>query len=272
VRYHDFSFRRRRATPDDFKGSILSVVFHLAMVILLVRATADTVSLIDGKNGLGTTGTGPNDGPAGGGGDGGEIISFVDVGGPPPVAAPPTPVEVVQPEEEVLVVKTEPVPEAKPTPEAVPQPTAPQPIGAPQDQVAVSDGDGTGAGSGAGASAGSGGGAGGGQGTGIGSGVGPGTGGGPGGIEEDVIAPPVPRGIFIPPSGRPASARGLEIEIWVFVRADGRVEPSNVRLEPPTDDARYNRRLIESASEWRFDPGKRNGTPTGAWYTFFAIL
>lgn len=251
----------------------ISLVFHLLILFLLVRATADAVGLLAGENGLGDSGTGPTAGPAGGGGNGGELVTFVDVSGPPPAAAAPAPPvpEVVEPEE-VLVVK--PVPVREPDPEV----TTTRPVVAQATETTVSgtgtDPDATGTGSGGEPSAGSGGGSGGGQGGGIGSGIGPGTGGGGGGavVAEDVLTPPRPRGIFIPPPGRPASARGLDISIWMLVRADGRVDRSNIRLEPPTDDARYNRRLIESAAEWIFDPGRRNGTPEAAWFPLQVTL
>lgn len=86
------------------------------------------------------------------------------------------------------------------------------------------------------------------------------------------IFPPTPRGLFIPPAGRPASARGLEITVWVFVGENGRVERSTVRLEPPTSDSRYNQRLVQSVAEWVFDPAHQDGRPVPAWYPFQIIL
>jgi hypothetical protein len=86
------------------------------------------------------------------------------------------------------------------------------------------------------------------------------------------ITPPTPRGIFIPPPGRPASARGQEITVWVFVSEAGRVDRRTVRLEPPTSDSRYNQRLIQSVSEWVFDPARQAGRPVPAWYPFQIIL
>jgi hypothetical protein len=86
------------------------------------------------------------------------------------------------------------------------------------------------------------------------------------------VIPPTPRGIFIPPPGRPASARGQEITVWVFVRENGRVDGDQVRLEPPTSDSRYNRRLMQSVAEWVFDPARQNGRAVPAWYPFQVIL
>lgn len=109
--------------------------------------------------------------------------------------------------------------------------------------------------------------------------AGPGTstgdGAGGGGTSDDGVSrviPPTPRGIFIPPPGRPASARGQEITVWVFVTENGRVDRDQVRLEPPTSDQRYNRRLIQSVGEWVFDPARQNGRPVSVWYPFQVIL
>lgn len=89
---------------------------------------------------------------------------------------------------------------------------------------------------------------------------------------ESRVIPPTPRGIFIPPPGPPRSARGQEITVWVYVSEGGRVERSSVRLEPPTSDDRYNRRLIESVAEWVFDPARQDGRPVPTWYPFQIIL
>jgi hypothetical protein len=97
-------------------------------------------------------------------------------------------------------------------------------------------------------------------------------GGGDGDGGESRIIPPTPRGVFIPPPGRPNSARGQEITVWVFVTERGRVERNTVRLEPPTSDSRYNQRLIQSVSEWVFDPARQEGRAVPVWYPFQIIL
>lgn len=102
-----------------------------------------------------------------------------------------------------------------------------------------------------------------------------GTGRGGGGTEEEGrsgVVPPTPRGMILPPSDRPRSARGQEITVWVFVSDRGRVISDSTRLEPPTSDARYNKRLMRSAAEWVFEPARRDGRPVGAWYPFQIIL
>lgn len=102
-----------------------------------------------------------------------------------------------------------------------------------------------------------------------------GTGQGGGGADEGgdagLIAPR-PRGILIPPAGRPASARGQEITVWVFVTPTGRVLTDSTRLEPPTSDGRYNNRLRQTVSDWVFEPARRAGQAVGAWYPFQIIL
>src|SRR5690606_1360602 len=109
--------------------------------------------------------------------------------------------------------------------------------------------------------------------TGPGTATGTGEGGGGRGEEgTSAIVPPTPRGIFIPPPGRPASARGQEITVWVFVRENGRVDANTIRLEPPTSDSGYNRRLMQSIAEWVFDPARQNGQPVPVWYPFEIIL
>lgn len=86
------------------------------------------------------------------------------------------------------------------------------------------------------------------------------------------ITPPSPRGLILPPSGAPASARGKEMKVWVFVAASGRVVADSTRLEPPTSDAGYNRKLKRSVADWRFTPARKAGAAVGAWYPFEIIL
>jgi hypothetical protein len=81
----------------------------------------------------------------------------------------------------------------------------------------------------------------------------------------DVI-PPSPRGMIIPPSNR--SLRGKQVEVWVFVDATGRVVADSTRLNPPTSDGSFNRRLIAEAAEWVFHPAKRNDQPVAAWFPY----
>jgi hypothetical protein len=86
------------------------------------------------------------------------------------------------------------------------------------------------------------------------------------------IVPPRPRGQIFPPTDRPASVRGLVVTVHLLVDESGRVVPGSVRLDPPTPDAGYNRRLIRSSSEWRFDPARQNGRPVRAPYSFQVYL
>lgn len=86
------------------------------------------------------------------------------------------------------------------------------------------------------------------------------------------VVPPRPRGQILPPTDRPRSVRGLVVTVHMLVDESGRVVPGSVRLEPPTPDAGYNRRLIRSSSEWRFDPARQNGQPVRAPYSFQVYL
>jgi len=83
---------------------------------------------------------------------------------------------------------------------------------------------------------------------------------------------PSPRGMLLPPDGAPASVRGREIGVLVFVNTRGRVEADSTRLDPATPDRRYNQRLIQRASEWTFNPAMQNGQPVAAWYRYEAVF
>ncbi len=80
------------------------------------------------------------------------------------------------------------------------------------------------------------------------------------------MVPPSPRGMIIPPTN--PRLRGREVEVWVFVDARGRVVADSTRLNPPTSDRGYNRRLMEEASEWVFNPATRGGEPIAAWFPY----
>jgi len=77
------------------------------------------------------------------------------------------------------------------------------------------------------------------------------------------LVPPSPRGMIIPPMNR--SLRGKQVEVWVFVDATGRVVADSTRLNPPTSDRGFNRRLIQEAAEWIFDPARKDDLPVAAW-------
>lgn len=96
-----------------------------------------------------------------------------------------------------------------------------------------------------------------------------GTGRGDGGTGETglfSLIPPSPRGMIIPPSSR--SLRGRQVQVWVFVNAVGRVVPDSTHLDPPTSDRGFNRRLIQEAAEWVFNPATREGQPVSAWFPY----
>src|SRR5690606_26846955 len=185
----------------------------------------------------------------GGGGGGMAMIELRQVQPPAPeVVVEPVPEPVPEPEE--VVVEPEQVVIATP-------PAEPDLLGAPAEAGASTPGEGGQGGAGSGPATGGGEGAG---------------GGGEGEEGASRIIPPTPRGIFIPPPGRPASARGQEITVWVFVNESGRADRNQIRLEPPTSDARYNPRLMQSVAEWVFGPATQAGRPVAVWYPFQIIL
>lgn len=80
------------------------------------------------------------------------------------------------------------------------------------------------------------------------------------------LQPATPRGMIIPPVNR--DLRGTEVRVWVFVDQRGGVVADSTRLEPPTRDRGYNRRLIREASEWVFRPAVDQGQPVASWFTY----
>lgn len=78
--------------------------------------------------------------------------------------------------------------------------------------------------------------------------------------------PPSPRGLIMPPAND--DLRGVELQVWVFVDQRGRVVPDSTRLDPPTRDGGYNRRLIREASEWVFRPAVKDGQPIASWFPY----
>lgn len=96
-----------------------------------------------------------------------------------------------------------------------------------------------------------------------------GTGAGDGGNAEEGLfrlQPPSPRGLIMPPAND--DLRGVELQVWVFVDTRGRVVPDSTRLDPPTRDGGYNRRLIREASEWVFRPAVKDGQPIASWFPY----
>lgn len=92
---------------------------------------------------------------------------------------------------------------------------------------------------------------------------------GDGGTAEEGLRrliPPSPRGIFMPPPND--RLKGTQIQVWVFVDERGRVVPDSTRLRPPTRDRGYNRRLIDEAAEWVFEPAQQGGQPVASWFPY----
>lgn len=108
-----------------------------------------------------------------------------------------------------------------------------------------------------------------GEGSDEGPGIEGGEGRGDGGTAEEGLfrlVPPSPRGMIIPPTND--DLRGKKVEVWVFVDASGHVVPDSTRLNPPTSNRGYNRRLLEEAAEWVFNPAMKGGEPVSAWFPY----
>ncbi len=96
-----------------------------------------------------------------------------------------------------------------------------------------------------------------------------GTGRGDGGTAEEGLfrlVPPSPRGMIMPPAND--NLKGREVEVWVFVDERGRVVADSTRLEPPTSDRDFNRRLIREAAQWVFEPARQGGKPVASWFPY----
>jgi len=96
-----------------------------------------------------------------------------------------------------------------------------------------------------------------------------GTGAGDGGNADEGLyrmEPASPRGMIIPPANR--SLRGTEVQVWVFVDDTGRVVADSTRLDPPTRDRDFNRRLIREAAEWSFRPARQEGRAIASWFPY----
>lgn len=80
------------------------------------------------------------------------------------------------------------------------------------------------------------------------------------------LQPPSPRGMIIPPANN--ELRGTEVQVWVFVDETGRVVADSTRLDPPTRDGDFNRRLLSEAAEWVFRPAVLAGKAVASWFPY----
>ncbi|MFP4624631.1 MAG: hypothetical protein ACLFRX_10670 [Gemmatimonadota bacterium] len=102
-----------------------------------------------------------------------------------------------------------------------------------------------------------------------------GVGAGAGGTEREGrfrVAPPRPRGLILPPGDRPDDVSGKEVEVWVYVSAAGRVVADSTRLNPPTGDRGFDRRLREHAAGWVFEAARRDGRPVAEWFRYTIVM
>ncbi|MFB6368305.1 MAG: energy transducer TonB, partial [Gemmatimonadota bacterium] len=81
--------------------------------------------------------------------------------------------------------------------------------------------------------------------------------------EPGRISPPVPRSL-LPRWDPPPSVRGTRVTVHVEVGRDGR-PTGRVRLEPPTGNESFDRRLREALTSIRYRPARRAGEPVVAW-------
>jgi hypothetical protein len=84
------------------------------------------------------------------------------------------------------------------------------------------------------------------------------------------VQPPTPRSMIIPPYDR--ELRGTEVTIWAFVDVSGRVVSDSTRLEPPTSNEDFNRRLLSQVAEWMFRPAMQNGKAVSAWFLYRIVV
>ena len=105
-------------------------------------------------------------------------------------------------------------------------------------------------------------------------GIGEGQGEGDGGTGAEGLfrlVPPSPRGLIVPLATN-RRLRGKQVEVWVFVDTAGKVVADSTRLNPPTSEGSFNRRLMEEAAEWVFNPATMSGEPVAAWFFFHVSI
>jgi outer membrane biosynthesis protein TonB len=219
---------------------VVSVLFHIAFLLFFRNEIVIPPSPF--------AAAGPRSGDARAAAGGGTQVIAVNI-----VPTPPQPVpEVIAP---VPVPLPTPEPEIKPV---VEEPPKPQAVLASASQSR----EGTGI-------------TGEGRGDKRGEGMEGGTGRGDGGTAEEGLfrlVPPSPRGLILPPSDRPGKVRGKEIDVWVFVTMKGEVVPDSTRIAPPSGDRRFDERLRKQASEWVFEPAKKEGRAISEWFRYTLIL
>ena len=219
---------------------VVSLLFHIAFLLFFrseLRIPPSPFAAV-----------GPRSGDARAAAGGGTQIVAVNI-----VPTPPQPVpEVIAP---VPVPLPIPEPEIKPVLDEPPRPQAVAAAAAPAREGTGVTGEG--------------------RGEKTGEGMEGGTGRGDGGTAEEGLfrlVPPSPRGLILPPSDRPGKVRGKEIDVWVFVTMKGEVVPDSTRIAPPSGDRKFDERLRKQASEWVFEPAKKEGRAISEWFRYTLIL
>lgn len=229
-------------------GRAISITIH-ALILLALLMPALLSPKVRAALATGAGGEGPAGGGGGLGGAQGarERVRYIRVS-PPTVAAPaPAPAAITPPP----VVPPKPAPE-KPAPQPQASPTPAQ--ATPSAGAPPGSGDASGNG---GAGPGTGGGIGAGVGTGIGNANGPGTGGG-----ADTLNPPFSLTMLMPPQPVPNRLKQRTIGVDFDIDSTGQV--LNVKFDD-TPDGGYNRKIRETAKQFRFRPAtRRDGRPVRA--------
>jgi hypothetical protein len=232
-----------RSDKPFFGGTATSVVFHGALILMLVLGERASYELFHAGGGDGP--------PGGGGGGGGEFVRYVEL---PAFAMPSSAAPEVAAERAVEIIIPEPklrqISSRETTLRFV-QPT--ERLTAPE----------AGRGAGSGGGPGSGTGTGGGVGTGAGAGVGSGEGTGSGGDGGSGFAPQS-RQMLLPPDA-PESIKGTEFRVRFWINERGKV--TRVEVEPRITDAAYRKKFMEKMRQFTFHPARRaDGTPVAAQY------
>ncbi len=80
------------------------------------------------------------------------------------------------------------------------------------------------------------------------------------------LDPATPKGMIIPPANK--KLKGTTVQVWVYVDKQGNVVADSTRLDPPTSDGDFNKRLIREAAEWVFTPAHKGGEAVGSWFPY----
>ena len=232
-----------RSDKQFFGGTATSVVFHGALILMILLGERASYELFHAGGGDGP--------PGGGGGGGGAFVRYVEL---PAFPAASSAVDEATVERTVEV--TIPEPQLRQISAAETTLRFAQPA---EHLTAPEVGRGAGSGGGPGSGTGTGGGVGTGQGTGVGSGEGPGSGG-----DGGSGFAPQSKQMLLPPDA-PESIKGTEYRVRFWINERGRV--TRVEVEPRIADAGYRKKFMDKMRQFTFHPARTaDGTPVAAQY------